>query len=272
MDEILHSPYFNYTIASVASALLIFILKRFIQALIRRSEMVAVERRKWVRRVQNFSFFILIIVLMIIWSHEVKGLAFGLAAFAVAMVIAFKEVILCLMGGIFVSASRSFKIGDSIEIDEHRGDVIDMRLLSTTLLEIGPEKLTHQYTGRSLVIPNSLFLAESMVNETYDHVYVLHVFVIPLHRETDDWRRAEKVLLKVSQELCAKHLNEAQRHMDIVGGKDGIEQFNIEPRVTIALPNPEQLNLIVRIPTLANEKGKLEQMILRRYLMEMNNT
>ena len=42
------------------------------------------------------------------------------------------------------ATSRSFKLGDRIEIGDYRGDVIDYNLFTTTILETGPGKLTLQ--------------------------------------------------------------------------------------------------------------------------------
>src|SRR5690606_32112227 len=85
-------------------------------------------------------------------SAELRTVAISIVAIAVAFVVATKELILCITGSILKMASRSFVIGDRIQVKDFRGDVIDQNLLATTILEVGPGKLTHQRTGRMAVI------------------------------------------------------------------------------------------------------------------------
>src|SRR5690625_7675079 len=79
----------------------------------------------------------------------------------------------------------------SIQIKDFRGDVIDQNFLATTILEVGPGKITHQLTGRMTVIPNSLFVSEPVINESFTNDFVLHVFTIPFKRE-DNWMAAQE--------------------------------------------------------------------------------
>ena len=42
---------------------------------------------------------------------------------------------------------------------------------------------------------------------------------------------------------------------------------SVTPRVSIQIPEPGRVNLLLRIPTPAHRTSRLEQMILRRFLM-----
>lgn len=121
-------------------------------------------------------------------------LALSLIAFAVAFVVAIKELFMCLSGSVLKTSSGAFRVGDRIQVRDFRGDVIDQTLLSTTLLEVGPGKLTHQRTGRKLVLPKSLFISDPVTNESFIHAYGLHVFTVPIKLE-DDWQAARQVLI-----------------------------------------------------------------------------
>jgi hypothetical protein len=41
----------------------------------------------------------------------------------------------------------------------------------------------------------------------------------------------------------------------------------VEPRVQIQLPEPERVNLVLRLPIPARRRGRLEQELIRRYLV-----
>ncbi len=220
------------------------------------------------RRVSTNSLLTLFVTIsfLVIWSDELQTLALSFVAFAVAFVFAAKELIMCLSGGL-LRTNAAFKIGDRIEVMGVRGDVIDKTLLATKVLEIGPGQTTHQYTGRSVVIPNSLFLNHSVINESFLGNYVLHPFTVPL-RVDEDWRKAEKILLRVAHQEVACFYEEAQAYLDRVQRKANLDTPSIHPRVHVRLVDYKMVHLIVRVTIPAYEKGKIEQAILKRFMDE----
>ncbi len=226
------------------------------------------DKRRWIVSLRNAFFAVFILGLIIIWAMELQSIALSLAAVAVALVLALKEIFLCISGGFMRTSSRAFGIGDRIEVAGLRGDVIDENLLVTTLLEIGPGELSHQYTGRSVTFPNALLFSHAVTNETYTDDYVLHPFIVPM-KLSEPWQRAERILLEVAREECAPFFKEAQKHMDEIGRRRSLETPDVHPRVTLHLPEPGRVDLLVRIPAPARKKGRIEQLILRRLLQEM---
>ncbi len=222
-------------------------------------------RRRWVVGIRNGAVLLTLAGLLTIWATELRTLAFSLVAFAVAIVVSIKELIMCLSGTFVRTAGRSFDLGDSIEIGDIRGVVIDRNFLTTTILEIGPGQNVHQRTGRAITIPNSVFLNTPVVNETFTDRYVLHVFSVPL-KTGDDWRAAEKRILEAACAECSPWLDDARRHMEGLSSRHSLDAPSVEPRVTLYLPEPERIDLLVRIPAPSTKKGRVEQAILRRYL------
>jgi small-conductance mechanosensitive channel len=191
----------------------------FTAAAIRRAEWSTLEaRRRWLVMVRNLAILLFLLTLMVVWAAQLRTLALSVVGFAVAIVLVTKELIMCVTGGFLRSSTALFRVGDRIEVKKLRGDVIDLTMLTTTIMEIGPEQLTHQYTGRAVVLPNSLFLTESVVNESYTEDYVLHTTVVPLPREAD-WRRDEAHLLQAAHEVCGKFIDAARRHIERTSGR-----------------------------------------------------
>lgn len=158
-----------------------------------------------------------------------------------------------------------YSIGDRIEIQELRGDVVDFSLFTTTLLEVGPGDFSHQHTGRAVVIPNSLLLTNPVVNETYTDEFVLHTMVVPLGPD-EDWRRAEAALIDAAHHECKPFLEDAKKHFERINRETGLEAPSTEPRVSVRVPEPGRIDLLLRVPVPARRKGRVEQAILRRFL------
>jgi hypothetical protein len=72
----------------------------------------------------------------------------GLVAAGIA--VALKDPLTNLAGWLFILWRRPFTAGDRVQIGEHKGDVIDLRLFRFTLLEIGNWVHADQSTGRLL--------------------------------------------------------------------------------------------------------------------------
>jgi small-conductance mechanosensitive channel len=260
--------------ALVSSAVLLtaMIIGRWLVArAIRRQGLAQEMRRRWLVHTRNGGLVILALGLIIIWGSELRALAVTLVAIAAAIVIATKELIMCVSGSLLKAGAKSFGLGDRIQVKETRGDVIDQTLLSTTIMEVGPGKLTHQRTGRVVVLPNSLFVSEPVTNESYTDDYVLHVFSVPMKRE-EPWPAAREALTEAAKRQCAPHLEEARTHMQKLSERQGLDTPSVEPRVTIQYPAAGEVHLIVRVPTPVGNRGQIEQAILNDYFENFQQT
>jgi small-conductance mechanosensitive channel len=260
-----HFPLGNAVSTLALIAVLLIVRALTLNAIRRWNAPSAELRRRWIVQVRNATLLAFLVGLIIIWAAQIKEVAISLLAVAVAVVLATKELIICLTGGIIRTVSHRVQIGSRIEIGGHRGDVIDMDPMTTTLLEIGPGQHFHQYTGRAVTIPNSQFLSSSVVNETYTEKYVVHVFAVPLTL-AEDWRAAEERLLEAALAVCSPYLEEARRYMEEIGRKEGVEPPTLDPRISVVLPEPGKITLLARVPVPAKRKGRTEQEIMRKYL------
>src|SRR5690606_5223471 len=93
------------------------------------------QRRRIMVSVRNALLVVLIVGLVMIWGAELRVAALSAFAIAAAIVIATKELIMCISGSFLRTGSHAFKVGDRIEVGGIRGDVFDTTLLTTTLFE-----------------------------------------------------------------------------------------------------------------------------------------
>ncbi len=259
-------------VATVLLLLGVILFKVLLIRLFSSDTRLAFEIRK--RRsihIRNLMIFIFIVGAIFIWSKEIHALALSFVALAFAIVFAFKEVISSANWEIFRATTNAYTVGDYIEINGMRGVVLDHNFLSTTIQELGPGQRSNQFSGRSITIPNNAFFASPLINESFMKDYILHTLTIPLSGD-DDWERAEEILLKAAQDECEGYLESARRHFDSLRYKLNIGISSVEPRVTIEMPEPKKLNLILRFPTPFARKWVREQAILKRFLRNYSSS
>ena len=223
------------------------------------------SRLEWKSFIKTTSNIVLVVGLLVVWGSELRTFALSLVAIAVAIVIATKELILCFMGGILKYLSRPFKIGDRIEISNYRGDVVEHNFVSTTLWEIGPSRISHMYTGRRVVFPNSLLLNHGLLNETKRFEYGLHTFTVSLPADIDVSHHFE-ALQASANHVCKDHLANAQSCLNTIGAVDGVDAPTAEPRVSVNFSAGVSVDLIVRIPIRRRQSERFEQAVLHEYV------
>lgn len=254
-------------IATLVLAVILLTARYFVARYIRRAEhdWTAQQRLRWIGATRTWVFIILLLVVVYIWGETIQGFAVSIFAIAFAMVFSIKGLCECANGAFVRFRGHHFDIGDRIEMGGYRGDVIDTTLMTTTIQEVGVGAANHQFTGRRITIPNKLFIKECVINESFLENYYMNNITVPVKAE-EDWKWAKKVLLQIAQEECAPYLEQARQRIQKIERTRSLELPSVEPRVTISLPSPDLLHLHLRIPSPVHLKGRLEQVVLTRFL------
>jgi small-conductance mechanosensitive channel len=111
-------------------------------------------RYTWKRSVSFTIGFLTIILVSSVWIKAIGEFGAFLGLLTAGLAIALKDPLTNIAGWIFLLTRKPFSVGDRIQIGEHAGDVIDLRLFQFTLLEIGNWVDADQSTGRIIHIPN----------------------------------------------------------------------------------------------------------------------
>lgn len=90
------------------------------------------------------------------------------------MAIALADVLKNMAGWMYIPSRRPFRVGDRIEIEGTRGDVVDIRLFCFSLMEIGNWVDAEQSTGRLVHVPNGSVFINQVANYTEGFQYIWH--------------------------------------------------------------------------------------------------
>ncbi|MBE9609466.1 mechanosensitive ion channel family protein [Chitinilyticum piscinae] len=266
LPDFIDKAFFHDLVASLLLLIFLIIVRAVLRsAILRREDLPVDTRRRWLISVRNTILLVMMLGLALIWSNEIEAVAVSMVAIAAAIVIANKELILCMLGSIYRTSTHAYSAGDRIEIRGLRGQVLDTSLLATTLLESSQANQAKGTVGRTITIPNSVLLSEPVYNETKLGSYVIHTIHVELGRG-EDWQRAERVLLDAASAIVAGYQNELEAHRREIEQSFALESPSLSPRVRIALGDHETISLHLQLPVALGERSRTEQQILRLYL------
>jgi len=110
-----------------------------------------------------------------------------------------------------------------------------------------------------------LLFTNALIKENPDQAYGLYTLTVPLKADAD-WKDAERRLLDAAKAECASFMDEASRQMKLLEQTNLLEAPSPEPRITIQLPEPGRIQLVLRFPAPDRGRSRIEQAILRRFL------
>ncbi len=152
--------------------------------------------RHMIRKHVIYFFNLLIILLIVlIWLQHISSITIFLSAVGAGVALALQEVILCLAGWLMIMMRRPFEVGDRIEYGDVKGDVIDIQILQTTMLEIGNWVQADHSTGRIVKVPNSAIFKKPNFNYSRGFEYIWNELRVLITFESD-WKKAEEIMLK----------------------------------------------------------------------------
>ena len=188
----------------------IIIPRAFLIRYVRKDdEILGKEQRRWIIRIKNTAAILIIIGLVLIWAPQLHTFAISIAAFAVALVVATKEMILCLTGAIMRATSQPFKVGEWVTIDGITGEVIDLDAFAFRLQEVDMEGKTYQFTGRTITIPNSKLFTTNVENANFFKSYIFEDVRVAVQYADIDPAAALNALKAVAENHFAAHRKEA---------------------------------------------------------------
>ena len=272
MTEIFTTLLANKVIFSILIITIILIIRRIILSQVRGDEFFVTEtQRKWMSRTKNGTFILTLVVLFILWRSEINEFALSVTAIAVAIVVASKEIILCFTGSIQRASSRSFRIGDWIEVGKICGEVIEHNMMATVIQEIDLHHGQYHYTGKTATLPNSMFFTYPVKNLNFMKRYVYHNFSIVVKDFVNLYPLLPIIIAKIDHH-SEDFIDVARRYNSVIEKHAGVDLPGSEPHIHISSSTTgEQIvHFMLFCPT--ERATHLEQDIRRDFMEEYART
>lgn len=194
MSLSLSDPTLQRLIKSAVDFLVVYLSAYGLSRLVSSLKISSKTKHRYRRIIYYVATFIGFIILATIWSGTTKSLTTIIGVASAGVAIALQQVLLNIAGWLFIIIRRPFDIGDRIEIGGVRGDVIDISLFQSSLLEIGNWVDADQSTGRIVHCPNSLVFKEPLFNYTKGFEFIWNEIKVLLTFESN-WKKGKEIIL-----------------------------------------------------------------------------
>jgi small-conductance mechanosensitive channel len=191
------------------------------------------DRRYRVRKIVTAAAYIITFTFVtILFADRLRQLGFAAGLLAAGVVVALQDIVSSFGGFLAIGFSNLFRVGDRIQVNETRGDVLDISVMRTTLMETGNWVSGDLYSGRIVRIPNSVVLKGLVFNYSQGFRFVWDEITIRLKSDSDHWH-AREMLLRVGKQTVSDYLMEARRAWKEIVENYRVENPLLEPTVTL---------------------------------------
>lgn len=186
---------------------------------------------------------IVFLILMAITVDSLKDYTIIIGLFTAGITFTLQELILSIAGSFYIFFVRVYKPGDRIEINNIRGDVIDIDSIYTTIMEMGEWVSSDNYSGRIVKISNAFVFKGPIKNYSMDFPFVWDELNI-LITYGSDTALAKTILLNSATELLSDYTENSKAKWKEMVEHYYIENATLEPTIAMNLTdNWIQLNL-----------------------------
>ncbi len=269
MDRLLTDPTTQKFLISFVGILLILLFIR----LIKKSLFNHIKSENWYKTrkmINALGYVFVIILLVVIFSDSLGGFAVTLGFAGAGITFALREVITSVAGWLGILGGGFYKTGDRVQLGGIKGDVIDIGILRTTVMELGQWVDADLYNGRIVRIANSFVFSEPVFNYSADFPFLWDEIKIPI-RYGSDYELTKKILDKAANNIVGDYTKQAQVHWNKMVKKFMIENQSINSTVTIETTD-NWIEYTLRYVVDFKKRRQIKSALFTEILKEIDNS
>jgi small-conductance mechanosensitive channel len=238
MEKILYTinvpEYFHNPVIILLWVIVIWLIGWFIKKQISKAHLGNDVQYKSKKAITFSTYLLFLFVIIVVYSSKLAGLTVALGVAGAGIAFALQEVIASFAGWLALLFGNFYKPGDRVQLGGIKGDVIDIGILRTTLMETGQWVDGDLYNGRIVRIANSYVFKEPVFNYSSDFPFLWDEIKIPV-RFGSDHEKARAIFYKVVNEVTTEFTKEAIATWATMTTKYRVENAKTDPIVTLGV-------------------------------------
>ncbi len=196
------------------------------------------------------------------------SVALGVAGAGIAF--ALQEVIMSFAGWLAILFGGFYKAGDRVQLGGIKGDVMDIGVLRTTIMETGQWVDGDLYNGRIVLIANSFVFKEPVFNYSGEFPFLWDEIKIPIHYGSN-YEKAKEIFLKIGTEVAGDLTETSQNKWRMLQNKYLLESAQTEPMVSL-IATDNWIEFTLRYVVKYNKRRITKTELFSRILKEVEST
>lgn len=182
-------------------AMLILVASKVVEMIVLKKSKNKADTYNLLRLIRLLAVLLIIFVGVSFLFKEWYAAAVSLGLISLILGFALQTPISSFIAWLYIIIREPYQVGDRIQIDTLKGDVVEINYLDTTLWEFSGDYLTNDVpSGRLIRFPNSLVLQVAVYNYSWEKFpYIWNE--IPLHIAYEsDFKFVEETIIRVAKE------------------------------------------------------------------------
>src|SRR5262245_31715577 len=224
----------------------------------------------YLRKLISFTSGLLIAVIVVLnFMGDFGSLTAILGLAGAGLAIALQDPIVSLVGWFLIVGRFGVSVGDRVEINQVRGDVIDIGLLRIAVLEVGNWVGAEQSTGRVVFFPNSFIFKNHYFNYSTGNSFIWDEIRFTVTYESD-WKRAREVIEEIATRVSKTFVDDARNHQAQMERQFHINLGTLTPYVYVSIADAG-VNLVLRYLTSIRKRRSTQDQISQEILGALEN-
>lgn len=178
------------------------------------------------------GYFLTIVLITIVFSDKLGGLTVALGVAGAGVAFALQEVIASFAGWLAIMLGGFYKSGDRVQLGGIKGDVMDIGVLRTTIMETGQWVDGDLYNGRIVLIANSFIFKEPVFNYSGDFPFLWDEIKIPIQFGSN-YEKANEIFLEVGVEVAGNLTEQSNKMWKLLQSQYRLEDAQTEPMISL---------------------------------------
>jgi small-conductance mechanosensitive channel len=257
-------------IAIAIGVFFILMVNFFIRRALVKSIKDTDNRYKARKAVNMLAYLLMVMVVLFVYSDKLGNIGIALGVAGAGIAFALQEVIVSLAGWINIMITGNVRVGDRVKIGEVKGDIIDIAMMSITIMEIGDWVNGDLYNGRIVTVANSFVFKEKLHNYSHEYPFLWDEIRVPIRTESD-YATARSVFERVLKEVCGDYAEQSKQQWLRLANKYRVEEAQVEPMVTLEF-DENWILFTLRFVVDFKKRRTTKDLIFTRLLEEIEKT
>lgn len=232
IKEWLHADILERLLLIVVGVGLILLVKGIINRTLNKNIKSTDNKYRARKAIGFISYILMVMVVLLAYNDKLGNIGITLGVIGAGIAFALQEVIISLAAWLNIMVTGVISVGQRVKIGEIKGDIIDIGVLSTVVMEVGDWIDGDLYNGRIVTLANSFVFKESVHNYSAEYPFLWDEIQIPIRTESD-FHLARTVFKKVLDEVCLEYTAESKSKWHQLTNKYRVEEAQVEPMISL---------------------------------------